>query len=594
MMSSSSRRPGIAPDERETQVIRQIANSYLRGLGLLDICRELEQQGIPAPKGGSRWHPNVVRSILRNPLNAGLIRHDGKYIRGQHYEKRIHDESVYYQILDEMKKRKHYGPRTEACAEAPLARLIFCDESGGRLKIVHPNGPYRGYRCEDTRREGIPCASRPYIPAGFLEPRVDREIMKIAQDPHVLALAQAEAMSLLERLPRNHEEEAEGLRSELARIDSKKEEISRAFARDEVSLDTLTAYDRAVSDRKTFIASRLSELENTHVQLETLQARQARAIELLRDFPALWSGMLPKERRAVYEMLIEYIRVGRLDSMTLIKLKIRFVDEIRFTLPIHSQWARAREGIKKPPMGRRPLAYLALAADGYSSAQIASRWKVKVGTAKAHRAAAIRGTGAATLEEAIDKVKPHLPGWRHCLPLDGRCGKPKPETSILKPDEILVLKAMAAGRTDPEIAEELGVPLSTVSGRRARIREKLGVHCSEAAIAKATALGLLTPDDPSPSTLLRAYKIIASPVHSLRLKAVGLAPPTDRQMECLQALVDGLDGDEAARRMGIGVQAVVYLRMRIWRVVGGNSLRTALERVRELGILDWPGEGETA
>ncbi len=591
-MNNSSRRPGIAPDERETPVIRQIANSYLRGLGLLDICRELEQQGVPAPKGGPRWHPNVVRSILRNPLNAGLIRHGGKCIAGRHHENRIYDEAVYYQIQEEMKKRKHFGPRTESCAEAPLARLTYCDESGGRMRIVHPNGPYRGYRCEDTRRHGIPCASRPYIPAGFLEPRIDHEIMKIAQDPLVLDKAETVAKDILERLPQDHDSEAESLRSELTRIDSKKEELSRAFARDEVSLDTLTAYDRAVSDRKTFITTRLSELENVHVRLETLEAQQSRAVQLLRDFPTMWSAMLPKERRAVYEMLIEHIRVRRMDSVTLIKLKIRFIDEIHFTLPVHSQWERARNGIKKPPVGRRQLAYLALAADGYSNAQIAARWNVKVGTVKRHRRDAIVGLGVTSLEEAIEKIKPYLSDWAHCLPLDGRWGKPKEDACALKSQEMLVLKAMAAGKTDPEIAEELCVPESTVSGRRARIRVKLGAHCSEAAIAKAASLGLLAPDDPSPLMLLKACQHLASPNYSHRATALGLTPPTKRQMECLQLLVDGYGGEETAKLMGIGVQAVVYMRMRIWRIVGGDSLRTALERVRELGILDWPEEGE--
>ena len=286
-MASSDQRPGIAPDERETQVIRQIANSYLRGLGLFDICRELEQKGVPAPRGGSRWHPNVVRSILRNPLNGGLIRHDGKYIRGRHYENRIYDESMFYQILDEMKKRRRFGPRTESCAEAPLARLTYCHESGGRMRVVHRNGPHRALRCEDTRLLGIPCKSRPYVPAGSLEPRIDREIMKIAQDPRVLYKAEAMAKDLLEHLPQDHEAEAASLRSELARIDSKKEELSRAFARDEVSLDTLTAYDRAVSDRKTFIVARLSELEK-------LAARYREAVTQM----TLWDACAAASGRA--------------------------------------------------------------------------------------------------------------------------------------------------------------------------------------------------------------------------------------------------------------------------------------------------------
>ena len=40
--------------------------------------------------------------------------------------------------------------------------------------------------------------------------------------------------------------------------------------------------------------------------------------------------------------------------------------------------------------------------------------------------------------------------------------------------------------------------------------------------------------------------------------------------------------------MGVGFQAIVYMRQRLWRIVKADSLRTALEQVRQLGILDWP------
>jgi len=90
--------------------------------------------------------------------------------------------------------------------------------------------------------------------------------------------------------------------------------------------------------------------------------------------------------------------------------------------------------------------------------------------------------------------------------------------------------------------------------------------------------------------LLAAYRRLSSPLNVERLAGLGLNAPTERQMEYLKALADGLNVDQAARRMGMSAHAGPQLRQRIWQLVSASSYTQALERVRELGVLRWPVE----
>ena len=56
----------------EAGVVRQVFRWVgLERLSLHEVCRRLEKQGIPAPRGGSRWDRSTLWGMLRNPAYAG-------------------------------------------------------------------------------------------------------------------------------------------------------------------------------------------------------------------------------------------------------------------------------------------------------------------------------------------------------------------------------------------------------------------------------------------------------------------------------------------------------------------------------------------
>ena len=581
-MSNSRVRPGICSVPEQGKVVLTMVDAYLHGNGLQAICDRLMQDGIPSPNGNRVWHPAVVSRILHNPLHAGLIPHNGEYTKGAHYEQRLYDPEVFYQILEIRKSRFRAPRRTLACPKATLASVARCDECGSRMRIVPVNQRYRAYRCDGPRMWGTQCTSRPRIRGDHLEPRVAQEIEKIATSPKVLEAAEAEVRSLLaKQTDGNRGEDVEKLRAELADVQRRWETLARSYATGSISEELLNAGDTELRGLKTHIERRLAELEQAEPY--SREAHCSHALEALRSFPKLWEAMEVEEQKTVFELLIESLRIGRTDHAVHVKLKLRFLDEVAFDLPIHHYRGSAHRRPCQTPISPRQLAYLALVQDGYSNEQIARRWKVTRGSVNAMCNKALSNVGVSTVQEAIARFQRELSEWRRLLPLDGRYGKPLKQNSLLSKDEMFVLKGMAAGKSDEEIAAEQQLPATTISGRRNRVREKLEAKRSGGAVAKAISLGILRPEDPSPAMLLNVYEHLRA-VSADEVARLKVRRPTPRQMECLKTFAEGLTIKQAAQRLGTGLNAIVHLRQRTWLVVGASSYREALERVQQLGL----------
>src|SRR5262249_43243783 len=78
-----------------------------------------------------------------------------------------------------------------------------------------------------------------------------------------------------------------------------------------------------------------------------------------------------------------------------------------------------------------------------------------------------------------DKAKPHEPG------------------SALSERETEVLKLLAQGHTNQQVADRLFLSVKTIETYRARIGEKLGLRSRADLVRYALELGLLKRDDPT-------------------------------------------------------------------------------------------------
>jgi DNA invertase Pin-like site-specific DNA recombinase len=57
--------------EHEARYVREIWRRYSTGDSLRNICEWLNAEGVPTPKGGTKWRPPTMRCLLRNPVYKG-------------------------------------------------------------------------------------------------------------------------------------------------------------------------------------------------------------------------------------------------------------------------------------------------------------------------------------------------------------------------------------------------------------------------------------------------------------------------------------------------------------------------------------------
>ena len=63
---------GINTANSNLETVRMIGQWVIQeGISLNEVCRRLMRNGIPAPKGGTRWSRGTIGRIMRNPVYTG-------------------------------------------------------------------------------------------------------------------------------------------------------------------------------------------------------------------------------------------------------------------------------------------------------------------------------------------------------------------------------------------------------------------------------------------------------------------------------------------------------------------------------------------
>ena len=69
----------LTVNEDEAKTLRLIFDLYLSGMGIGSVCKELENRGIPTPRGYMQWKNSTLIKILRNEKYIGTLK-QRKYI----------------------------------------------------------------------------------------------------------------------------------------------------------------------------------------------------------------------------------------------------------------------------------------------------------------------------------------------------------------------------------------------------------------------------------------------------------------------------------------------------------------------------------
>lgn len=123
--------------EEKAQVVRRIYERYAGGASLQSLCRELQNDGIAAPRGGEFWRRCAVHRILQNPVYKGTPAF-GRY-QARTDESRAADGRKVSYVVTAAEENRVY---LEAPALVDPATWAFCQQrlaEGRPLRNGNPN-----------------------------------------------------------------------------------------------------------------------------------------------------------------------------------------------------------------------------------------------------------------------------------------------------------------------------------------------------------------------------------------------------------------------------------------------------------------------
>ena len=163
--------------EEEAVIVRKIYSLFLEGQTERAIADYLTSQGIPTPKGKSKWSVSTISSILTNEkykgdallqktYTANFLTKDIRKNKGevpQYYIKDSHpaiiDPDTFELVQNEIERRR--PKRRQLHRNSPFTAKIRCGACGGYYgrKVWNSNTKYRSYvwRCNHKYQKEQPC-----------------------------------------------------------------------------------------------------------------------------------------------------------------------------------------------------------------------------------------------------------------------------------------------------------------------------------------------------------------------------------------------------------------------------------------------------
>ncbi len=149
------------PDEAQREVIRWAAREVLTR-GCNDVCRELNERGVPPPRTGARWGHSSLRAILRNPVLIGRYTYGRKTERIEVAVPPILDDHTFFAVQRALEQRRRWQGRPGSRVDRyQLGGRIRCGACGHAMIGWTPTGKTTSYyQCNDARGKLARCTHR--------------------------------------------------------------------------------------------------------------------------------------------------------------------------------------------------------------------------------------------------------------------------------------------------------------------------------------------------------------------------------------------------------------------------------------------------
>ena len=310
-------RPTLEVDPMAAPVVKEIFESSLRGNGLKEICKELNQRGITHK--GRRWQKNVVHYLLTNEVYTGTAVW-GLRTKDEKAPEPVRVEEAWPALVSrETFDSVQRGLRERAPAAQPPGRVGSQYLLSGLLRCGVCGKPYAGqaaksgrfayYVCASLFREGAGACTARYLNAAKVEDLVVQKVREgILTEETITELVTLVAEEI-DNLAGEVNGRLAAISAELSDVEARLENLYQALETRQLPIEALSPRILALNARQDQLTAAREEagdqLERRRAELPT--SREIK--EYVADFRGfLQEGTFP-ERKALIHNFVKSVQI---------------------------------------------------------------------------------------------------------------------------------------------------------------------------------------------------------------------------------------------------------------------------------------------
>ena len=310
-------RPTLEVDPATAPVVKEIFEKSLRGSGLKEICKELNDRGVT--NRGKRWYKGTLHYVLRNEAYTGAAVW-GKTSKGEKAADPVRVEGAWPALVsrelfdDVQQAMSDRAPKVQRPARVGsqylLSGLLKCGVCGRPYSAQGAkSGQFAYYICGTLFREGAGTCSARYLNAPKLETFVVEKIReRILNEETIVALVQLVAEEI-DAMAGELAGRLEVVEAELSDVRKRLEKLYEAIETSELTLEVLSPRIMSLRHREEQLEAARDDAETRLEQRRVVLPNTEEIVEYVEDFrDFLKDGTIP-ERKALIRNFVEGIEV---------------------------------------------------------------------------------------------------------------------------------------------------------------------------------------------------------------------------------------------------------------------------------------------
>ena len=310
-------RPTLEVDPATAPVVREIFEKSLRGSGLKELCKELNERGVT--NRGKRWNKGGLHYVLRNEAYTGAAVW-GRTSKGEKAQDAVRVEGAWPALVsrelfeDVQQAMSDRAPKVQRPARVGspylLSGLLRCGVCGKPYSAQGAkSGQFAYYICGTLFREGAGTCSARYLNAPKLETFVVEKIReRILNEETIVALVTLVAEEI-DSMAGELSGRLEVVEAELSDVRKRLEKLYEAIETSELTLEVLSPRIMSLRHREEQLEAAREDAETRLEQRRVVLPDTEEIVEYVADFRNfLKDGTIP-ERKALIRNFVEGIEV---------------------------------------------------------------------------------------------------------------------------------------------------------------------------------------------------------------------------------------------------------------------------------------------